>query len=80
MGDPERTGESKVAQFADWAIPAMGRAMGDPPLPGKPAGPPEDEWKVPTGPIADVEGPADAATSGAVAERGSLLRRLTHRG
>ncbi|MGZ6273481.1 MAG: hypothetical protein ACXWM8_04205, partial [Candidatus Limnocylindrales bacterium] len=50
-GDPKRSGESKVAQFADWAVPAMGRAMGDPPLPGKPAEPPEDEWKFPTGPL-----------------------------
>ena len=51
MGDPKRAGESKVAQFADWAIPAMGRALGDPPLPGKPAEPPEDEWKCPPGPL-----------------------------
>jgi hypothetical protein len=80
MGDPKRIGESKVAQFADWAVPAMGRALGDPSLPGKPAEPPEDEWRIPTGPLEDVAPTADAVPAAAVVDRGSLLHRLTHRG
>lgn len=80
MGDPKRSGEWKVAQFADWAVPAMGRAMGDPPLPGKPAEPPEDEWRIPTGPLEEVAPTADAVPAAAVVDRGSLLHRLTHRG
>jgi hypothetical protein len=46
--------------------------------PGKPG--PEDEWKMPRGPIDEIVTQDDEVAEPAQSSRGGLLRRLTRRG
>ena len=82
MRDRRRTAESNVGAFM-WPVimaPEAVRNLSDAMLgPGEPG--PEDDWKVPMGPIDQTEGQDDAVPGPMNSGREiGLVDRLTHRG
>lgn len=80
MSDPKRTAERNAGAFLgpDMMIPAPMNALNED-RPGLPD--PEDGWKIPLGPIDEIDGNAGATPEPAHAGHGTgWLHRLTHRG
>ncbi|HEX7491643.1 MAG TPA: hypothetical protein VF337_08075 [Candidatus Limnocylindrales bacterium] len=76
MSFHRRPGESDVAAAADSVAPAVLQAWSNQARSDKRAEAPEDDWKIPTGPLDDLEPGSEREP----AHAGGLLKRLTHRG
>lgn len=80
MSDRKETDESNAGKFlgSEMLAPGPMRTLSDEMGPAKPE--PEDEWKLPTGPVDEIEGQKDATPEPAHPGRAGLLHRLTHKG
>ena len=79
MSDSRRTAESNAGAFMgpDMMIPAPINAELQK-EPGKPE--PEDDWKLPMAPIAEIEGHEEAPEPVRTGRGAGFLHRLIHRG
>ncbi len=81
MSDPKRTAERNAGRFlaTEMLAPGPMRTLSDELGPVKPE--PEDEWKMPPGPIDEIVGKDEALPEPAHEGHGvGMLRRLIHRG
>jgi hypothetical protein len=74
MSFQKRPGDSDVASRADSMSQDVGRVLGNPGEPSRRVEAVEDDWKIPMGPLDDLEPEPEPVHAG------GLLHRLTHRG